>query len=197
VISATHGAEQVTYTNRQGTIYYLCSRSTPRGTARYYLAKRPTGDPVSRIPDGFEIRESVNGGVSIGRCQELHLAAEEVHAVQTVIDAQADPTRFRLAVKARAIELHEIADFLSEDDLATSFPWVAPRVSRENYRRFAYYSPRLRFVLVNDASRAFQAERMVYRSGFDGWRPVGGPGAITTLGVWLIPLISTDSFFEL
>ena len=51
----------VTYTNRKGYTYYLCRGTTKTGKPRYYFAREPKGDPVEQIPEGYEIRESVNG----------------------------------------------------------------------------------------------------------------------------------------
>lgn len=181
----------MTYTNRKGQTFYLCSTPTRGGKNRYYLAKRPTGTPVSAVPDGFEIREDVNGLVSIGRCLEINLTAEEISTVQAVLNRQPDPESLRLAIKPLSIEVHEASPF--DFGGLELFPW-----QRQTLRmRHAHYHPRLRFVLVDVGSRQFWAERMCYRSAFEGWRPLGRPAGIARLSASLIPKIANDELLQL
>src|SRR5579872_5036397 len=47
----------IEYVNRKGEAYYLQSGRTKTGKPRYYLARKITGEPLERVPEGYEIRE--------------------------------------------------------------------------------------------------------------------------------------------
>jgi hypothetical protein len=57
----------VTYTNRKGTTYSLCRGVTKTGKTRYFFAREPVNEPVEKVPEGYEISESVNGVVSLAK----------------------------------------------------------------------------------------------------------------------------------
>ncbi len=53
------------YTNRKGVIYYLCEGKTAAGKAHYYFTSQDQGKRLEEIPEGYTIRENVNGQVSL------------------------------------------------------------------------------------------------------------------------------------
>ena len=57
----------VSYTNRKGQTYTLYRGQTKTGKPRYYFgrADQGQGEPVTELPPGFTISESVNGVVSL------------------------------------------------------------------------------------------------------------------------------------
>jgi len=90
----------VTYTNRKGVTYILCKRTTAAGKLRYVFARAPRaphgsqepladrGDlrgTVYTIPDGFSVRESVNGVVSLVRDAAVAFSAAEVGVVEAAV----------------------------------------------------------------------------------------------------------------
>lgn len=50
-----------TYTNRKGVTYYLRAHETKTGKTRYTFAKTPGANAADELPDGYEVRENVNG----------------------------------------------------------------------------------------------------------------------------------------
>ena len=50
-----------TYTNRKGKTYILCQGTTKTGKPRYYFSPNPKDPVLDAIPEGYEIRENVNG----------------------------------------------------------------------------------------------------------------------------------------
>jgi len=66
----------ITYANRKGLTYYLCKTVTKSGKPRYVFTREPKGEPVEQVPEGYAIRESVNGVVSLVNediaCVALH-----------------------------------------------------------------------------------------------------------------------------
>lgn len=57
----------VSYTNRKGMTYTLYRGQTRTGKLRYYFGHpgQGQGEPVTEIPPGYTISESVNGMVSL------------------------------------------------------------------------------------------------------------------------------------
>jgi hypothetical protein len=53
----------VSYTNRKGLTYTLYRGQTKTGKPRYYFGRegQSQGEPVTELPPGFTISESVNG----------------------------------------------------------------------------------------------------------------------------------------
>lgn len=137
-------SKQLSHTNRRGEKYFLCRKLTKRGNSRYYFAKSSSDEPVYAIPDGYEIRESVNGLVTLGKQRELYLRDSEIQAVEDELSKKPAPERYRLAVKPKLIEVHQ-----------------APS---EAYLNFLSYSPVMQFLLVDEETRAFRAQRMGYRA---------------------------------
>ena len=59
-----------------------------------------------------------------------------------------------------------------------------------------HFSPMLRFTLMDPVDRIFGVERM-YFLGLGGWRAISRSGKVAELAKELIPLLTTDEFFEL
>ena len=57
----------VTYINRKGRKYYLCQGVTKTGKPRYFFLREQKSKPIGKIPEGYEIAESVNGIVSLSK----------------------------------------------------------------------------------------------------------------------------------
>jgi hypothetical protein len=76
----------ITYTNRKGKTYHLCRGTTKTGKPCYYFAREPKGEPVEQIPDGYEIRESVNGVVSLAKTRPQQILPDERAAVDAFFD---------------------------------------------------------------------------------------------------------------
>lgn len=148
----------VTYTNRKGRTYYLCQGVTKTGKPRYYFAREPKGKPVEQIPEGYEIRESVNGIVSLAKARPAQILPEEVSAVEAAVGRHPKSQDYRINVKHDRIEIYEpvgpgaddLIGALAREGLGS--PNLAGRIraEREQYGRF---TPVLRFILSNEATR--------------------------------------------
>ena len=57
--------------------------------------------------------------------------------------------------------------------------------------------PVLRFTLIDDQKRRFQAERMCYLGSIDDWIAIAFDKPIEELTRSLIPALGSDEFFEL
>ncbi len=191
----------VTYTNRKGKTYTLCQRLTKTGKVRYIFMADPAGDRVEQLPEGFEIRENVNGQVSLARKTPSMILEEELIQVRRSIEKALNPTDYRVDVKEKEIILYEIVG-PSADEIVNLFNSFVPHKieTREKARHFlsrtAQFSPMTRFVLVNTAQRKFEAKRLIYSGEDNRWHHIGS-GKLVDLLAKIIPALDTDEYFEL
>ncbi len=194
----------VNYTNRKGQTYTLYRGQTKTGKPRYYFGRmgQGQGEPVTELPPGFTISESVNGVVSLVKNRPSLIQPEEVAAIEAEVKLHPEARRYRIAVKHDWIEIYEQVspnfDALFSQ-LQTTFqldPGLASRLQSEE-EHYAHYTPVLRFILLNPTQRRFGAKRMCYRGSIDGWLELRQTGPVAELARALIPTLDTDQFYEL
>ena len=194
----------VSYTNRKGVTYILYRGQTRTGKPRYYFGRpgQGQGEPVTELPPGFTISESVNGVVSLVKDRPLLIQPEEVAAIEEAVQQHPEARRYRVAVKHERIEIYEQVGpdyeaLLGELQMvALSRQGLAERLQAEE-ERYARYEPVLRFILLDPTRRRFGAQRMCYLESIDGWLELGQTGPVATLARALIPTLGTDQFYEL
>jgi len=192
----------IIYTNRKGVTYTLCQSVTKTGKPRYSFAREPQGEPVEAIPEGYEIRESVNGVVSLAKVRPGHILAEEVAVVAAAIQRHPKARNYRVDVKPDRIDIYELVGGGMDEVLAIFDAVLSPALltkMRADRERCGQYTVEMRFILTDAERRLFRAERMCYRSSVDGWRPLRtiGTASIEQLARRLVPTLGTDAFFEL
>ena len=194
----------ISYTNRKGQTYTLYQGRTKTGKPRYYFAREGhgQGEPVTAVPPGYTISESVNGVVSLVKDRPPLIQPEEVKAVEIAVQQHPEARRYRVAAKHDRIEVYENAspDFNElfgklQPLLALSSMDKAALQAKEE--RFARYAPVLRFILLDPASRLFGAERMCCLGNIDGWLRLGKAGSVVALAQVLIPTLGTEEFYDL
>lgn len=192
----------ITHTNRKGVTYYLCRGTTKTGKTRYYFAREPKGDPVEEIPQGWEIRESVNGVVSLAKKRSVQLLPEEIEAVGVAVMRHPKARNYRVDAKQDRITVFERVG-PDVDDLASGLRQagllMGDQVNRlqELFDERARFKPVMRFVLIDQKLRRFVAERMSYWGGTEKWIHVGAAGTVDELARQLIPHLGSDRSFEL
>ena len=99
----------VSYTNRKGVTYTLYRGQTRTGKPRYYFGRhdQSQGEPVTELPSGYTISESVNGVVSLVKDRPALIQPEEVAAVEAAVHQHPQARRYRVAVKGNRIEVYE------------------------------------------------------------------------------------------
>jgi len=194
----------IIHTNRKGTTYFLRRGVTKTGKTRYFFAREPGGEPVEEIPEGYEIRESVNGVVSLVKARPALLLETEILAVEKALAQHPRGRLYRLEAKDRQITVYEYVG----DDPREVFQRLSGRVSlpgftEERLARFeadqlahGRFAPVMRFTLRDDRKRRFTAERMRY-SGMAHWTPIGSYKPIEQLAREFIPALGSDEFFDL
>jgi hypothetical protein len=191
----------ITYTNRKGVTYYLHRSRTKSGKPRYYFSRKDQGKLMTKIPEGFEIRESPNGVVSLARKKPMRITDSEVQTVQDAIDRHPKDVDCRMDVKPKLITVYErvgpttntLIEIFSE--LGFQAEQNAAKEVSKILDQNARYEPVLRFELKDDKARIFSAERMTY-TGQGGWLYLESD-SLEKLVKHLIPLLDTDEFFEL
>jgi hypothetical protein len=194
----------VSYTNRKGQTYTLYRGQTRTGKPRYYFGRagQAQGEPVTELPPGFTISESVNGVVSLVKERPSLIQPVELAAVETAVQQHPEARRYRVAVKHDRIEIYEQVGpdydaLLSELHMVgLASPGLAQRLQAEE-EHYARYTPVLRFILLDPARRRFGAQRMCSLGSGDGWLELGQTGPVATLARVLIPTLGTDQFYEL
>jgi hypothetical protein len=193
----------ITFTNRKGTRYFLCVGKTKLGKIRYAFARDPGKTPVTSIPVGHEIRESINGVVSLAKARPILIRDTEADAVKSELGKHPKGSRYRVNVQPDSITIYEGTG----PDLEALNGLLAARLGIPLLRvdaaitatadRHAQYMPMLRFLLISSDKRTFAALRMCFRSGVDGWIPVSASGKLSKLVNKLVPTLGTDAFYEL
>ena len=194
----------VSYTNRKGLTYTLYRGQTKTGKPRYYFGRagQGQGEPVTEIPPGFSISESVNGVVSLVKDRPSLIQPEEVAAIEEAVQQHPEARRYRVAVKHERIEIYkqvgpDYEALLGELHMAhLTRPGLAEWLQAEE-ERYARYTPVLRFILLDPTRRRFGAQRMCYLESIDGWLELVQTGPVATLAHALIPTLGTDQFYEL
>src|SRR3989475_11407862 len=99
----------VSYTNRKGLTYTLYRGQTKTGKPRYYFGRagQGQGEPVTELPPGFTISESVNGVVSLVKDRPSLIQPEEVAAIEAAVQQHPKARQYRFAVKHDQIEIYE------------------------------------------------------------------------------------------
>ncbi len=195
----------VNYTNRKGQTYTLYLGQTRSGKPRYYFGRagQGQGEPVTEIPPGYSISESVNGVVSLVKDRSSLIQPEEVAAVEAAVQRHPEAHRYRVVVKQNRIEIYERVgpDYeavVSELHIPGLFRPGLSKELRDLEERHARYEPVLRFNLLDPAERRFGVERMCYRGSIDGWLELMlTAGPVAELARELVPTLGTDQFFEL
>jgi hypothetical protein len=194
----------ITHTNRKDVTFYLCRGVTKTGKPRYFFAREPDkGEPVEAIPEGCEVVESVNGVVSLAKARPALIKPEERALVQAAVAVHPKSRNYRVDVKGDQIVVYEREgadpDHVARDiagSIDLPFAVLAARM-RETFDRSARFTPVLRFILADEAKRAFYVERWCYLGSIDDWIDTGAAGQLSLLVKQTVPKLGSDAFFEL
>lgn len=191
----------ITYTNRKGKNYTLCQGVTKTGKPRYYFTPNPIEGIVERLPDGYEIRENVNGQVSLARKTQSPIQPAELAQLKRALKKALKPDNYRADIKGKQIILYELVG-PDVDELFDLFSEIVPFVpgGREGIRQKmdtrSQFSPMIRFTLIDKEQRLFEAKRIRYSGEPNTWRHIGS-GKLADLLAKIVPTLDTDAYYEL
>jgi len=156
---------------------------------------------LTEIPAGYEIRESVNGVVSLTKTRPREISDGEISAVMAAVRMHPKASRYRVDTKSSDITIYENIgpdglELAAELGLDTHSKNALRRIE-ERDRRSGQFSPMMRFILTDKQRRLFTAQRMCFLSGKDDWIYLQHDKPIAKLARQLVPVLGTDQFFEL
>ena len=188
----------VKYINCKGDTYYLHEGKTKKGTPQFFCSKKQEGLLAKSVPEGYEIYEDPNGKVFLKRIVPRKISDKEVSIVENGIGQFTEVRYFKIDVREDTITVYlpdqDVDSFIDE---FSSFG-LGNRVKlREALMRNAYYSPMMRFVLADEESRRFVAERMCFLGPENRWLHLQGPDQLPKLVKKYCQHLGRDSFFEL
>jgi len=160
----------IKHINRRGDTYYLHQGKTKTGKAKYFFSMKKDGVLVDSIPAGYEIYENPNAQVFLRRVPAKIFTDEEINIVENIIKKYTNLTHFKIDIKG-----NKIIVFLPDQDVESlkqiSATYAYGNVFKLNQilDRIITYSPMMRFILVNEEKRIFQAERMCFLGSIDDW----------------------------
>jgi hypothetical protein len=190
------------HTNRRGDVYYIQAKDRG-GKLAYSATRKATDKLLDRVPDGYEIYEKPeNGQVFVRKIKPTKILPIEKKRVETSIRKLAKLENFIVDVEADSIVVY-LTD--AEPDASLNvLRNVAPRMSAEQAASMkdfmigrTMYSKMMRFVLTDEKSRFFAAERWCFLGSIDDWFFLATGKTLSDLIEKYVPHLGKESFFEL
>jgi hypothetical protein len=184
-----------TYSSRTGKTYYLHTGPKRGSGVQHYFSTKLKGALAEKIPDGFEVYESVNGQVYLRRQEPRLIKEDELQCIQERIGQPRGKHRYKAEVRGAVITVHESSQDLSA---FAQFGLIRlPAAIEAMNEQFAHYQPVLRFVLIDAERRLFAPERFCFRGSVDDWIPIGAPDTLQKHAAKYLKHLGQDSFYEL
>jgi len=207
--------KRFTYTSRDGQTYYPHVVQRTDGRDIYVMRKRRDG-ALRLLPAGYEVRESIQGRVSVRRKRPRLISAAEERLLRSAL-AQSRPFAYELDVEGRSATVYasaqdrkcfaesldaEFADGFADaltKTLAKRYPpelvaMFRARRRRQDAKRPRFY-PLLRFVIADRTKRLFAVERVCF-TGESSWIRLEVLPLSAAVMKYL-PHLGRDSFFDL
>lgn len=191
------GTKVVFHKNRRGITYYLHEGKTKTGKPRYFFAKTVGEGALTKVPDGFEVSESINAIVSLRReaASRTSVPLTDVGVVESAIGAHPHLYGYVVRVVGNAIVIFE--------------PRHRPAKLRRlvgrlgaNSRGANFGSEQLKNVKFDPVMKfepdgtGYTVFRMTYR-GEGGWSWPLKSGKLPDVSEEFVKAIGTQAFFEL
>lgn len=181
-----------------GDTYYLHEGRTKTNKVRYFVTKTPREGILSKMPEGFEFSESINGVVSVRKIDgsAASIPESDIAVIHAEMARHNHLCNHRIdIVKGEIVVFEPMANSFSElpAQLARTFP-VGVRQG-VGMRRRVRYNPVMKFVPFQKSSR-YSVHRMTYR-GEGGWSWPLASGPLRELLQRFLGYVGTDEFFEL
>jgi len=189
------------HTSRRGDVYWIQARERG-GKTVYSAARKPTGNPVDRLPEGYEIYERPeNAQVFVRKIQLTRILPIEKQLVEESICRLAQLEHFIVEVETNSLVVY-LPDADPDASLSlmrTTVPMTAERARSMKAVMLsrARYEKMMRFTLVEEPSRRFNAERWCFLGGIDDWYFLARDKPLVKLVETYTPHLGRESFFEL
>ncbi|WP_419832073.1 hypothetical protein [Endozoicomonas atrinae] len=186
------------YTNRSGKTYFLYRGVTRTGKPSYYFSgkEKAGAAQITALPEGYEIYERPeNGQVFLRKAIPGLIAEAEQQCIASALSALKEPFRYRMDCQKQYITLFESTAGDTESEMRQAGCYWKPGYM-ENIVRLSRFIAVLRFELVDQETREFQAQRFCFLGSMDDWISLKSDGDLNTLAHQYIPLLGTDAFYE-
>jgi hypothetical protein len=185
----------ITHTSRTGKAYYLHTGPKQGGGIQHFVSTDPTGPLANRLPEGFEIYETVNGQVYLRRKKAPVIREEECACLCRLLPASRGRHRYKIELRDNALVIHESVSH--SDWLGELAPHWSVRQREDNAERFAHYQAVMRFILVDPDQRLFAPERYCFRVSVDDWIPIGPNAPLQQLAARFFKHLGQESIYDL
>ena len=113
-------AKALSFTNRQGSAYFLHEGKTKTGNPRYFVAKTIREGALAAMPDGYEFSESINGVVSVrkARAGAPEIPDTDLALVRAEIARHDHLRGHRVESRGREIVVYEPTDGISSNAIS-------------------------------------------------------------------------------
>jgi hypothetical protein len=188
-----------THKSRTGKTYYLHTGPKWGGGSQHFLSTKSSGTLAQKLPDGFEVYETVNGQVYLRRQRPKLIRDDEHQCIARRLAKPPPGHRYKVEIQGKTLTVHESAREFRED-----LNWLerlsfsrSPKDLEEISERLAHYQPVMRFVLLDTERRLFAPERFCFRGSVDDWISIGAPDTIQNLAGKFVKLLGKDGVYEL
>lgn len=190
------------HTNRKGDVYHLQAKKGASGKLKYSFSRKLTGDPVARIPDGYEVRELPESGqVLIRKVKPAVILLEEKRLLEDTIRREVDGLLFIVDVEARSLIVYtsDMRPDARVETLRESFalPEGALQQMAAYMMAHAHYMKMMRFTLIDAEQRLFNLDRWCFMGSIDDWYFIEGDQPLAELAGKYVRHLDKESFFEL
>jgi hypothetical protein len=185
----------ITHTSRTGKTYYLHTGPKRGGGTQHFLSTKAAGPLAERVPEGFEIYETVNGQVFLRRQPPKLIREDELDIIRRPLARPRAGMRYQVEAQGKVIMIHEGSDNLR---LMRETAWHLSVQEQERIAaEFAHYQPVMRFILTDAERRVFDPERFCFRGSVDDWISIGPPASLEKLAAKYLNHLGQDSLYEL
>ena len=191
--------------NRRGDAYLLQARKTRTGKPRYYFGRKLTGEPVEKVPTGYEVFESPERGQLFLRKErrtciepiDREIVVEGIRHLSRVEHFIVDVTEDCLVVYLPTMHVNEVnalARMLAGPN-ALEVPHF--RNGRDQFMRELKYEKVMRFEFMYADPRQFLVERWWSRGSRESWMYLAGPAPLSDLVDRYAEHLGEESFYSL
>ena len=188
----------ITHRNRHGDLYHLHEGKTKTGKSKYFFSRKRDGTLVAAVPAGFEVYESPKALVLLRRIVPCPVTGDDTRTVSDAVKQNVKARNAIVETKDDAVTVFMPSfDPGESDELAADFPFTDRARLLPVLERSVYFSPMMRFVLLDEKTREYQAERWCSLGKIDDWIQVGSSGPLPKLARQFCRHLGRESFFQL
>lgn len=190
----------VTYRNRYGKTYFLHGGKTKTGKDKYYFSLKEQGALADGIPDGYEVYENPHAQVFLRKRLVTLLKEVEIETLDSSIKecASLKPYQYKIDYNKDTMTV-----YLLDDDFDKVVQTINPHYKYDEKKkidwakRYGVYTAMMRFRLVDEKDRVFEAERYCFLGSIDEWISIGAPGKLKPLARKYVRHLGKDSFYQI